>query len=129
MLVSVRAETVCKMKTLSAAAVAALATGAVSVPAVQGAAVLMTIDPTQSFGIWEGWGTSLAWWANCYGQRDDLADAFFTLNDVQYEPNADPDNKTRSHRNAVETIPGLGLTIARYNIGGLLKTMNEQEPK
>lgn len=107
------------MKTINAAVVAALSAGAYPVRVVQSAPIGITIDPTQSFGVWEGWGTSLAWWANCYGQRDDLADAFFTLNDVQYDPNADPANKTRRRRSTAETIPGLGLTIARYNIGGL----------
>lgn len=36
-------------------------------------------DPSETFGTWEGWGTSLAWWANVFGDRDDLADAIFTL--------------------------------------------------
>jgi galactan endo-1,6-beta-galactosidase len=26
-----------------------------------------TIDPTSNWGTWEGWGTSLAWWAKEYG--------------------------------------------------------------
>ena len=51
---------------------------------------------------WEGWGTSLCWWAKVFGQRDDLADLFFT---------------TREVRLGNETLPGLGLTIARYNAG------------
>ena len=49
-------------------------------------------------GVFEGWGTSLCWWANRIGYSDKLtdaaADAFF-----------DPDK-------------GLGLNIVRYNIGG-----------
>jgi galactan endo-1,6-beta-galactosidase len=53
---------------------------------------------------WEGWGTSLAWWANVFGQREDIADALFTLNTtVTVESN---------------TVPGLGMNIARYNFGG-----------
>lgn len=50
------------------------------------------------FGEFEGWGTSLCWWANYIGYSDKLtekaAEYFF-----------DPDK-------------GLGLNIVRYNIGG-----------
>ncbi|XP_054152798.1 uncharacterized protein LOC128951577 [Oppia nitens] len=61
------------------------------------------IDPTKQWGQWDGWGTSLAWWANVFGDRDDLADMMFTLKWVNYH------NKS---------VPGLGLNIARYNVGG-----------
>ncbi len=60
------------------------------------------VDPRSDYGAWEGWGTSLAWWANVFGDRDDFADLFFTMGNVSY-------NGT--------TLPGLGLTIARYNLG------------
>ncbi|KAK3319718.1 glycoside hydrolase superfamily [Cercophora scortea] len=61
-----------------------------------------TIDPSSNRGTWEGWGTSLAWWAQAFGTRNDLADIFFstkttTLNSV--------------------SLPGLGLNIVRYNAG------------
>ncbi len=50
------------------------------------------------FGEFEGWGTSLCWWANRVGYSDELteraAEAFF-----------DKEN-------------GLGMNIGRYNIGG-----------
>lgn len=49
-----------------------------------------------------GWGTSLAWWANVFGTRNDFADIFFTTNSVTYNGTA---------------LPGLGLNIARYNLG------------
>ena len=32
---------------------------------------------SHSYGAWEGWGTSLCWWAKIFGDRDDLADLFF----------------------------------------------------
>lgn len=38
-----------------------------------------TINPSSNWGTWEGWGTSLAWWAVAFGNRDDLADIFFSL--------------------------------------------------
>ncbi|HEU5109054.1 MAG TPA: hypothetical protein VFT95_10945, partial [Micromonosporaceae bacterium] len=40
------------------------------------------VDPVADFGRWEGWGTSLAWWANVFGDRDDLADLWFTTRTV-----------------------------------------------
>jgi galactan endo-1,6-beta-galactosidase len=62
----------------------------------------IAIGPGADYGAWQGWGTSLAWWANVFGDRDDFADLFFTTRPVSY-------------RGA--TLPGLGLTIARYNLG------------
>lgn len=61
------------------------------------------VNPAVSYGTWEGWGTSLAWWAGVFGNRDDFADLFFTTKSVTY-------NGT--------SLPGLGLNIARYNLGG-----------
>ena len=29
--------------------------------------ILCIVDPSQSYGVWEGWGTSLAWWAKVRG--------------------------------------------------------------
>ncbi|KAI9914511.1 hypothetical protein PsorP6_007155 [Peronosclerospora sorghi] len=55
---------------------------------------------------WGGWGTSLCWWANVFGAREDIADALFTL------------NESVTLDGATAAIPGLGLNIARYNIGG-----------
>ncbi|MEV2215411.1 glycoside hydrolase [Streptomyces sp. NPDC050997] len=75
----------------------ALATGTAHADAT------IAVNPGTSYGTWEGWGTSLAWWANVFGARDDFADIFFTTKSVSY-------NGT--------TLPGLGLNIARYNLGG-----------
>lgn len=61
-----------------------------------------TIDPTSNRGTWEGWGASLAWWAKQFGNRDDLADTFFTLKQ----------SSVNGH-----SLPGLGFVIARYNAG------------
>ena len=49
-----------------------------------------------------GWGCSLAWWAKIFGDREDIADLFFSSDYVSL--------------NGAE-IPGLGLTMARYNLG------------
>ncbi|GAB3930997.1 hypothetical protein GCM10029976_033970 [Kribbella albertanoniae] len=60
------------------------------------------VDPAADQGAWEGWGTSLAWWANVFGDRDDFADLFFTTKTVSYNG---------------ASLPGLGMNIARYNLG------------
>lgn len=62
---------------------------------------IVTLDPSEASpfnnGEFEGWGTSLCWWANRMGYSPELtrqaADAFFSED-------------------------GLGLDIARYNLGG-----------
>ncbi|GAA3345043.1 hypothetical protein GCM10020358_50640 [Amorphoplanes nipponensis] len=83
----------------------ATAAGALGSTLIGGAAradATVTIDPAADHGAWQGWGTSLAWWANVFGDRDDFADLFFTTRQVAYNG---------------ATLPGLGLTIARYNLG------------
>ena len=54
--------------------------------------------PEVNGGVFEGWGTSLCWWANRIGYSD-------TLSRLAAEAFCDPDR-------------GLGLNILRYNIGG-----------
>ncbi|GGQ79335.1 RICIN domain-containing protein [Streptomyces asoensis] len=89
-------------RTLGAAALTALATGAallsVPVQAHAEAAVTVTPDPSYAHDEFEGWGTSLVWFANATGDyppavREKLADLLFGDD-------------------------GLALNIARYNIGG-----------
>ncbi|WP_234379211.1 glycoside hydrolase [Streptomyces sp. IGB124] len=89
--------------TTSLAAVAALLVGgAASPPATAAparpAVVPVRLDPGYQQAPFQGWGTALAWFANVTGgwpdaQRNRLADALYGAD-------------------------GLGLTIARYNIGG-----------
>ena len=70
-----------------------------NVPLAQAqAATVVTIYPSQHYQKIQGWGTSLAWWANIIGgwsnkQRTALADAL-------YSP-----------------TKGIGLNVARYNFG------------
>ena len=63
---------------------------------------ILTIDPTKGSpfnnGKFQGWGTSLCWWANRIGYSDVLAQK---AADILFN---------------AET--GLGMNIARYNIGG-----------
>ncbi|RKU47969.1 hypothetical protein DL546_003612 [Coniochaeta pulveracea] len=70
--------------------------------AVVAADTTTTINPSTNWGTWDGWGTSLAWWAKEFGNRDDLADIFFT---------------TRTTSFSGTSVPGLGLNIVRYNAG------------
>ncbi|KAI0478089.1 glycoside hydrolase family 30 protein [Xylaria cf. heliscus] len=64
--------------------------------------VTTTIVASSNYGTWEGWGTSLAWWAAAFGDRDDLANAVFSLGEVSFNG---------------YTLPGLGMNIVRYNAG------------
>jgi galactan endo-1,6-beta-galactosidase len=64
-------------------------------------------DPSHVLNTWDGWGCSLAWWAGVFGNRDDMADALFTTKTVSLAAN------TGAYR-----VPGLGMNIARYNVGG-----------
>jgi galactan endo-1,6-beta-galactosidase len=52
--------------------------------------------------VWEGWGTSLSWMGNVFGGRSDVADLLFTKKSVTIEG---------------RILPGLGLTVVRYNLG------------
>ena len=77
---------------------------AVRAHAQQGGLTAQTvkIDPTKNVGKWEGWGSSLAWWARAIGgtaNADYYADLIYTT-------------KT------TDGYPGLGLNIVRYNVGG-----------
>lgn len=62
----------------------------------------LTLDPAKSQGTWDGWGTSLAWFGKVFGDRDDVADLLFTMKTVDF---------------LGEKLPGLGMNIARYNLG------------
>ncbi|MFD0203155.1 MULTISPECIES: beta-1,6-galactanase [Saccharothrix] len=88
-------------RTVLAAAGVAAASGALGTGTARADATI-GVNPGVNYGTWEGWGTSLAWWANVFGDRDDFADLFFTTKTVTYNGVA---------------MPGLGLNIARYNLG------------
>ena len=60
------------------------------------------VDPDENLGQWEGWGSSLAWWARAVGgaaNADYYADLIYSTK-------------------ATDGYPGLGLNIVRYNLGG-----------
>jgi hypothetical protein len=68
------------------------------------------IHPTENFGRWEGWGVSLAWWANVWGSSPELADLAFSCSDAVSVPGI------------ARALPGLCFNIARYNLGGSSNT-------
>ena len=58
--------------------------------------------PSSNLGQWEGWGSSLAWWARAIGgtaNANYYADLIYTTK-------------------ITDGYPGLGLNIVRYNVGG-----------
>ncbi|KAG3192045.1 hypothetical protein C6341_g796 [Phytophthora cactorum] len=62
----------------------------------------VTNDPLMMKTSWDGWGTSLY----VFGDREDIADLLFTTKDAV------------TLNGSTSSLPALGLTIARYNIGG-----------
>lgn len=83
--------------------------------AVPAEAAPVTLDPAARQGTWDGWGASLCWWAAVFGDREDLADALFTTKEVTVGDQA---------------LPGLGMTIARYNAGACgWRKIGEREMK
>ncbi len=68
-------------------------------PASQQDAARFVLDPSHRSTEFQGWGTSLAWWANVSGAWED-EQAFDAMMDAVFDPEK-----------------GLGLTIVRLNIG------------
>ena len=60
----------------------------------------VSINPENQFQTFKGWGTSLSWWGNAIGNWSDSTKQDEIL-DLLYDQ-----------------TNGLGLTVARYNIGG-----------
>ena len=63
------------------------------------AATAAIVDPSIQYQTWEGWGTSLAWWAKVAGGYAEPARSDYI-------------------EKAFDPVKGLGLNIVRYNIGG-----------
>lgn len=75
---------------------------AFSVYGANAESLYLTVDPGNASkingGVFEGWGTSLCWWANRVGYSEKITQ-------IAAEAVCDP-------------VKGLGLNILRYNIGG-----------
>jgi galactan endo-1,6-beta-galactosidase len=64
--------------------------------------VAISLDRSHDLGAWEGWGSSLAWWGRAVGgtqNADYYADLIYTTRET-------------------DGLPGIGLNIVRYNVGG-----------
>jgi len=73
-----------RRRTLLAAAGGTALGGALATGTARADATI-AVNPATTYGRWEGWGTSLAWWANVFGARDDFADLFFTTRSTTYD--------------------------------------------
>src|SRR5437588_13045042 len=69
---------------------------------VRGEIPSVTIDPNVSWGKWDAWGVSLAWWAKVFGERKEFADLLFTTGTGTYKG---------------QPLPALGMNYVRYNLG------------
>ncbi|CEG38064.1 RxLR-like protein [Plasmopara halstedii] len=106
------------MQTTRSFATSVLACALLSVPPRVLADYTVKVDAATTIqSSWDGWGTSLCWWANHYGERVDIADALFTL------------NKSVTIQGSSSGLPGLGFNIARYNIGGSSKNVVDDDGK
>jgi len=45
----------------------------------------LTNQPASTWGTWDGWGCSLAWWANAFGTNDLMANLIFSTNYTSYQ--------------------------------------------
>jgi len=71
-------------------------------PDKHSADVRAALDLARDLGTWQGWGSSLAWWGRAVGgtqNADYFADLIYTMQET-------------------DGLPGLGLNIVRYNVGG-----------
>ena len=58
---------------------------------------------------WKGWGCSLAWWGNLFGDDPTVADLMFSLK---------TGITVSTEKHELSNLPGLGFNIARYKVGG-----------
>lgn len=87
----------------------------------------VTVTPSQQYQTIQGWGSSLAWWANIIGgwsnsQRTALADVLYNpttgigLNLVRYNFGADgPGNTCEGQMKAGRSVPSFEPTQGSYN--------------
>lgn len=71
------------------------------------------IDPSDRRATWEGFGAGLSWWAHAVGgtpYQATFTNLFFGTAPVEVVGSTLPGGRT--------TLPGLGLNLVRYNIGG-----------
>jgi galactan endo-1,6-beta-galactosidase len=87
--------------------------GALVAPLDPPPALFVSPNPAEvRVSSFDGWGCSLCWWANSFGKEgslsEELADIFFSTKTVT----------STIPENPLPPLPGLGMKIIRYNIGG-----------
>ena len=65
------------------------------------------------YGVWEGFGVSLCWWANVFADHDDVVHAAFS---------AEASTNVSLSNGSIAAVPGLMFNIARYNVGASSNT-------
>ncbi|WP_018142431.1 discoidin domain-containing protein [Alloscardovia criceti] len=83
--------------------------------------VTVTPNPWYAHGTFDGWGTSLAWFANATGKYGE--EGFVTnrddISEEAYQKALENGKKLRQDfYNSIFSSDGLDLNMARYNIGG-----------
>ncbi|MCQ2106761.1 MAG: T9SS type A sorting domain-containing protein [Fibrobacter sp.] len=63
------------------------------------AATTVVVDPAKKYQVFEGWGSSLCWWAEKVGAWSQT-------------------NRDKLLKDITDTVNGLGYNVFRYNIGG-----------
>ncbi len=98
----------------------------VNISAAQAAGYTVTVTPSQKYQTLQGWGTSMAWWANIIGgwsnsQRTALADALYSptlgigLNVLRYNFGADgPGNVCHNQMKEGHNVPTFEPTKGNY---------------
>jgi O-glycosyl hydrolase len=98
----------------------------VNVSAARAAGYTVTVTPAQKYQSIQGWGTSMAWWANVIGgwsnsKRTALADALYSptvgigLNVLRYNFGADgPGNVCHNQMKAGRNVPSFEPTKGNY---------------
>ena len=76
-----------------------------------------TVNPAVNWGTWEGWGTSLAWWANQLGPREDLADVQFSRKTVQFRGQSLPGREELVQLASILLIAGHETTANMISLG------------
>lgn len=103
------------------AVLGAFAPGVAAASPTSGNAVVITANPWYANGPFEGWGTSLAWFANAtgsYGEEGSIINAD-DLNDQTYRDALAYGKQLREEfYQSIFGEDGLDLNMARYNIGG-----------
>ncbi len=97
-----------------------------NISAVHAAGYTVTVTPAQKYQTIQGWGTSMAWWANIIGgwsnsKRTALADALYSptagigLNVLRYNFGADgPGNVCHNQMKAGRNVPTFEPTKGNY---------------